>query len=406
MYGIEEGSLKKYRERHLPVLIPGSTSIMASFIDAEKTKKCPHRVEKCLPYFQGKTGYCWLSSMLQCISLYLWDTKGKMVLFNQETLIFFDKLEKANYFLSLVMEYLEQPIDAQINSYIFNNVMTDKGQWNMACNLIKKYGLPLADQGKECRNMSTTELNASISYLLRVYAFQMRHIWENSKSMEMIENVREMAMQATYDLLADFYGESDNWSEQYTYYVGEEDPFPFDEYISIYVNDDAQGTQYEIEFDGNVRDGRKNSFLGVSNDLFDELIEKQIDLQGFCWCTGDAGKFYVKNRDMFDDSVFDLSSLGISDILKDMDRSAVRKCHMGSMSHAMVLLAIHKECTEKYYIVYDSAYALDHGKVCRMSESWFGKFLYQGVVHKSLLPDAMVKNIAVKNVVPWEFFGI
>lgn len=399
MCNTEENSFKKYKENYSSVLMPGQMSILASFMDAEKIQRYTFPEIMCFPYYQGKTGYCWISSALQCISQYFWNTRNEELFFDQEYLIFFDKLEKAKFFLDYALKYRDQPINAPINSYIFNNVMADKGQWAMAGNLIKKYGLVLADPKKESGKLKTAELNACISYLLRTYAFQMRRIWEENRELDIVEDIRERAMQTVYNLLTDFYGET-------AFGKGTFFPFPFDEYVSIYVDNDTQGIQYEIECDGNMLDGKKNSFLGISDDLFDKLIEEQIALQGFCWCSGDAGKFYVKNRQILDDSVFDFSSLGIRDILKKMDRDTMWKYHMGNMSHAMVLLAVYKNSSEKYYTVYDSAYEYNRGQVCRMSKSWFKKFLYQGVVHRSLLSDTLVENIVVKNVAPWDFFGI
>lgn len=399
MYNIEENSLKKYKENYSSVLIPGQTSILASFMDTEKIRRYTFPDTRCFPYYQGKTGYCWISSALQCISQYFWNTRDKELLFDQEYLIFYDKLEKAKFFLDYVLRYRNQTINAHVNSYIFNNVMADKGQWAMAVNLIKKYGLILTDPKEESGKLKTAELNASISYLLRTYAFQMRRIWEENRALDIVDEVRERAVQTVYNLLIDFYGEI-------AFSEGAFFPFPFDEYVSIYVDNDAQGIQYEIECDGNMLDGKKNSFLGVSDDLFDKLIERQIALQGFCWCSGDAGKFYVKNKQTLDDSVFDFSSLGIRDILKKMDRNTIWKYHMGSMSHAMVLLTVYENSLGKFYTVYDSSRGFNQGQICRMSESWFKKFIYQGVVHRSLLPDTLVENIVVKNIVPWDFFGI
>lgn len=77
MYNAEEISLERYKENYSPILIPGQVSIMSSFINPEKTGRCTIPKDRCFPYYQGKTGYCWIVSMLQCISLYLWDTRGE-----------------------------------------------------------------------------------------------------------------------------------------------------------------------------------------------------------------------------------------------------------------------------------------------------------------------------------------
>lgn len=60
---------------------------------------------------------------------------------SQAYLFFWDKLEKANYFLESVLDTLKEPLDGRLVSTLMSSPVGDGGQWDMAANLVQKYGL-------------------------------------------------------------------------------------------------------------------------------------------------------------------------------------------------------------------------------------------------------------------------
>ena len=61
--------------------------------------------------------------------------------FSQNWLMFWDKLEKANYFLEAMIETADRDIDDRTVVTILGNCVNDGGQWNMFVNIALKYGL-------------------------------------------------------------------------------------------------------------------------------------------------------------------------------------------------------------------------------------------------------------------------
>ena len=55
--------------------------------------------------------------------------------FSKSYLLFHDKIERTEWYLSLIESNID---DEQRMRYILNHLMTDRGQWNMARNLILK----------------------------------------------------------------------------------------------------------------------------------------------------------------------------------------------------------------------------------------------------------------------------
>ena len=99
---------------------------------------------------QKQSGRCWIFAFLNIIR-YKMIQKYKLAPdfeFSQNYLFFFDKLEKANYYLSYVFDTYDVKLSTiQSNDkvvkliHILDNLTDDGGRWNVFVNLIEKYGI-------------------------------------------------------------------------------------------------------------------------------------------------------------------------------------------------------------------------------------------------------------------------
>lgn len=60
---------------------------------------------------------------------------------SQAYLFFWDKLEKANYFLESVLDTVDEPLDGRLISTLMASPVGDGGQFDMVKNLVLKYGV-------------------------------------------------------------------------------------------------------------------------------------------------------------------------------------------------------------------------------------------------------------------------
>ena len=60
---------------------------------------------------------------------------------SQAYLFFWDKLEKANYFLEQVLDTTEEELEGRLVQTLLSSPVGDGGQWDMVANLVEKYGL-------------------------------------------------------------------------------------------------------------------------------------------------------------------------------------------------------------------------------------------------------------------------
>lgn len=60
---------------------------------------------------------------------------------SQAYLFFWDKLEKANYFLENIIDLADEDLDSRLVQRVLADPVSDGGQWDMVYNLVEKYGL-------------------------------------------------------------------------------------------------------------------------------------------------------------------------------------------------------------------------------------------------------------------------
>jgi bleomycin hydrolase len=95
----------------------------------------------------------------------------------QSYLFFWDKLNKANYYLELSIENAHLPVDDRLVNHLSNDLVSDGGQWDMVVNLINKYGLvPQATYPESMHSSLSSPLNALVKTKLREHALILRRL--------------------------------------------------------------------------------------------------------------------------------------------------------------------------------------------------------------------------------------
>src|SRR5687767_8589899 len=81
---------------------------------------------------QKRSGRCWMFAGLNlCRPGAMARLKVKSFEFSQNYLLFWDKLEKANYFLEAILETADRSADERTVHWLLGNLLSDGGQWNM-----------------------------------------------------------------------------------------------------------------------------------------------------------------------------------------------------------------------------------------------------------------------------------
>jgi bleomycin hydrolase len=91
---------------------------------------------------QRASGRCWLFAATNVFRVAIMRRYNlKEFELSQAYLFFWDKLEKANYFLEQILDTVDEDLDGRLVQTLLSSPVGDGGQWDMVANLVKKYGL-------------------------------------------------------------------------------------------------------------------------------------------------------------------------------------------------------------------------------------------------------------------------
>ena len=125
---------------------------------------------------QKQSGRCWMFSALNFLEYKIcrkYNLKGFEL--SKNYTLFFDKLERCNYFLDSIIKTVDEDLDGRLLAHLLASPMGDGGQWDMIKNIINKYGLVPLYAMKESENSShTANMNNYLTKVLRMYAKNLR----------------------------------------------------------------------------------------------------------------------------------------------------------------------------------------------------------------------------------------
>ena len=147
---------------------------------------------------QNKSGRCWLFAGL---NLFRMAAAEKMNIeefeLSQNYLMFWDKLEKSNYFLENILKTLNEPTDGRLISWLVTSPIEDGGQWDMFVNLVKKYGVVPKEVMPETESSgSSGQMNDRITNKLRENAVRLRQAHSIGVSAEDLKAERPRRLHA------------------------------------------------------------------------------------------------------------------------------------------------------------------------------------------------------------------
>lgn len=378
---------------------------------------------------QKQSGRCW---MFAALNTFRFEIIKKLNLENfelsQNYMLFYDKMEKANYFLESILETLEEPTGGRLISWLLTAPLNDGGQWDMLCNLVHKYGVVPKYAMPESKSSSATgEMNAALTVKLREDACRLRKAYAQGESREELAGKKEAMLEEIYRILSICLGEPpkmfDFEAEDkdgkfirecgltpeafFEKYVG----LNLDDYVSI-INaptaDKPYHRSYSVKFLGNVKEGCPVRYLNLEIEELKKAAIAQLKDGSPVWFGCDVGKYSVKEGGTMDPDIYRLEEL--LDVKFGMNKAERLEYGESLMTHAMVFMGVNldEEGRPNRWRVENSwgEKAGEKGYYV-MSDRWFDEFMYQIVVHKKYLPEAFLKEYEAEPIMlePWDPMG-
>ena len=379
---------------------------------------------------QKQSGRCWMFAALNLMEYKLcrkYNLKGFEL--SKNYTLFFDKLERCNYFLDSIIRTLDEDLDGRLVSHILTDPMGDGGQWDMIKNIIKKYGLVPSYAMKESVNSSATaNLNSCLTKILRMYAKNLRDSYKREKDLEKLKKMQEEYMKKIYDVLSISLGTP---PEKFDFEVRNEDeefisdknltPQEFlkkhvevnlDDYISLInapTKDKPYFKSYTVDFLGNVMELDKVRYVNVPVEVMKDGILKQLKDGEPVWFGCDVAQFFYRKG-----ANLDLSTLKIFDLLNveyDLSKEERLDYKESLMTHAMVFVGCDYDEENKKINRYkvENSWGKDAGDrgYLVMSDEWFDEYMYQALINKKYLDEKVIKAYSEEpiHLKPWDPMG-
>ncbi|WP_124040338.1 aminopeptidase C [Neoactinobaculum massilliense] len=153
---------------------------------------------------QQKSGRCWMFSSYNTRRADVMKSLGlEQFEFSQAYTQFWDLLEKANYFLTSMVELADRPLDDRLVTELLKEPISDGGYWFMFAGLIKKYGaVPKYAMPETYSSANTVGMDRVVSELLRRAAFSIREAAARDTDMGSEAQVTPAARGTNTDLAA------------------------------------------------------------------------------------------------------------------------------------------------------------------------------------------------------------
>ena len=247
---------------------------------------------------QARSGRCWMFAGLNLCRV---DTRNvlnvKEFEFSQNYLMFWDKLERANFILEAIIETADRPSDDRTVDFLLRNPLSDGGQWDMFTALVAKHGVvPKTSMPETESSANSGRMNASLNYQTRQGAKHIRDAYANESGLDELRTIKDKTLKVIYDVLCIHLGtpptEVDwQWKDkdgEFTRF-GKLSPLQFSEsylqtdihdYVSL-VHDpresSPEGATFTVEYLGNVVDAPPIRYLNIDIQLMKDITLKMLE---------------------------------------------------------------------------------------------------------------------------------
>ncbi len=381
---------------------------------------------------QERSGRCWMFASLNTMR-YRIIKKYNLKTFelSQAYPLFWDKLEKSNWFFENVLDTLDEPLDGRLVSYLLADPIGDGGQWDMFKSLVKKYGVvPKEAMPETACSRNTREMDSYLTRYLRGAAKRLRESHAAGVAADDLAAMKKEMMGDVYHLLVTCLGEPPAsfgvrlrdkdgklaLSGTFTpaAFFDEAVGMDVDDYVSLIsapTADKPLGHTYTVSRLGNVVEDGGVRYLNLPIQRLKECAVAQLREDLPVWFGCDVGQSYLREEGIMDTAALDVDGLLGFPVEGCMDRAERLDYGESLMTHAMVLEGVNlDEAGRPTLWKVENSWGADHGRdgFDTLSDAWFDEYVYQVVVDKRHLTDeerAAYETEEPRMLAPWDPMG-
>ena len=376
---------------------------------------------------QKNSGRCWLFAGLNVLRHRVADRfKIKDFERSQNYAMFWDKLEKANYFLENIIETKSEKLDSRLVMWLLASPLQDGGQWDMFVNLTKKYGVvPKEIMPETYHSSKSYEMNKILTLKLKEFAMQIRELPAKT-TVAKIKALKNKQLTEFYSMLVHFLGEP---PEKFDFeYKDDNKRFHcernitavkfFEKYVNLNLDDYVSlinaptadkpfNKTYTVKYLGNVIGGKDVSYLNIEVEEMKDIAAMQIKDKEPVWFGCDVGQMMDKDSGIMDMELYNFFKV----LDTNLNLTKAQRLDYGEsrMTHAMVFTGVNLIDGKSNRWKVENSWSEKSGNkgFYIMSSDWFDEYNYQVVVNKRYLPAKLKDALGTKPIElePWDPMG-
>lgn len=378
---------------------------------------------------QKQSGRCWMFASMNVLrNIVIKKFNLENFELSQSYTLFWDKLERCNYYMEAVIEKANEPLEDRVMDYLMSDLLSDGGQWDMFVNIVKKYGLvPKYAYPESQTSSATVQLNKYLCKILRKYTTELRDAVQN-EGVKKARELKEEVLKDVYNVLTSTLGQmpekfdvvlhdkdgkliEDKGMDAHSFfdkYIGVE----IDQYISLInspTEDKPFNQTYTIKYLGNIIEGKIVKHLNLPIEELKKAAVKQLKDGYPVWFGCDVGRSSVveDERAMLDTKAVDYEALFNVDL--KLSKEDALDYGYSMMTHAMTFTGVQMNGNEPLRFKVENSWGEKFGYKGHfvMTSDWFDQYVYQVVVNKKYLPEKLRKAYEKKAIElsPWDPMG-
>lgn len=368
------------------------------------------------PANQLQSGRCWMFATLNTLRWHIEKNlklpKGSFEL-AQAYNAFYNKLERANWFLTRIIQTADADLQDQEVVWLLTNAMQDGGDFPMMIDLVKKYGVVPHTAMSEtyCIN-NTSKLNDILSKLLRKDALVLRSLVHEAASKDQLEAKQKEMLNEVYRVLCvtigeppktfdfeyrdkdgKFHADYNLTPQEFTKkYV----PINLEDYVGVCNIPEKMvpyGSSFGVQDSNEIIDGQPNRYLNVPMEELKRVAIEQLKAGEPVWFGCDVLQMSDFQRGLLSLDLYDYNKM--FDIDLDLTKEQRYVTRISGPTHAMTLAGVDLDengkpvrwKVENSWGTEAHGKPVGHGGYFIMDDAWFDQYMFEVAVRRGLISD-------------------